>query len=73
MRILRRGGYREHPELLSANHRTHRRKVAALNAAPTMAQQAVSHATPRAWCEALLHGEIVTPSAYALFDAVFGA
>jgi len=32
-------------------------RIAALGAAPTAAPQAVSHASPRDWCGALLHGD----------------
>jgi DNA-binding HxlR family transcriptional regulator len=49
-------------------------KVATLNAAPTTIPQAVSHATPKVWCEALLHGDpsrIVTTGDDALFGSVF--
>jgi DNA-binding HxlR family transcriptional regulator len=52
------------------------RKIAALNAAPVTAPQAVSHATPEVWCEALLHGDpatIATTGDHTLFEAVFGA
>jgi len=51
-------------------------KIAALNAAPVTAPQAVSHATPEVWCEALLHGDpstIATTGDHALLNAVFGA
>ena len=49
-------------------------KVAVLNAAPTTAPQALAHATPEVWCEALLHGDraaVLTTGDDALFDAVF--
>jgi DNA-binding HxlR family transcriptional regulator len=49
-------------------------KVAVLNAAPTTAPQALAHATPTVWCEALLHGDrsaVVTTGDDALFNAVF--
>jgi DNA-binding HxlR family transcriptional regulator len=51
-------------------------KVAALNAAPVTAPQAVSHATPEVWCEALLHGDpsmIATTGDRTVFNAVFDA
>jgi len=51
-------------------------KIAALNAAPVTAPQAVSHATPQVWCEALLHGDpsmIATTGDRTLLNAVFGA
>jgi DNA-binding HxlR family transcriptional regulator len=51
-------------------------RIAALPTAPATAPQAVSHASPEAWCEALLHGEpgtIGTTGDQALFHAVFGA
>jgi len=50
--------------------------IAALNAAPVTAPQAVSHATGESWCEALLHGDpatIATTGDRALFNAVFDA
>jgi DNA-binding HxlR family transcriptional regulator len=51
-------------------------RIAALNAAPVSAPQSVSHATPEAWCEALLRGNpaaIATTGDAALFTAVFDA
>jgi DNA-binding HxlR family transcriptional regulator len=51
-------------------------KIAALNAAPVTALQAVSHATPQVWCEALLHGDpstIATTGDHTLLNVVFGA
>jgi DNA-binding HxlR family transcriptional regulator len=51
-------------------------KIATLNAAPVTAPQAVSRATPRVWCEALLRGDpslIATTGDHAVFDAVFAA
>ncbi len=51
-------------------------KIAALNAAPVTAPQAVSHATAEVWCEALLHGDpstIGTTGDRTLLNAVFGA
>jgi DNA-binding HxlR family transcriptional regulator len=51
-------------------------KIAALNAAPVTAPQSVSHATPEAWCEALLRGDpstIATTGDQAVFHAVFDA
>jgi DNA-binding HxlR family transcriptional regulator len=51
-------------------------KIAALNTAPVTTPQAVSHATPQAWCEALLHNDpsmIATTGDRTLFEAVFGA
>ena len=51
-------------------------KIAALNAAPVTAPQAVSHATPEVWCEALLHGDpstIATTGDHTLLNAVFSA
>lgn len=51
-------------------------KIAALNAAPVTAPQAISHATPEVWCEALLHGDpstIATTGDRTVFDAVFEA
>jgi len=51
-------------------------KIAALNAAPVTAPQAVSHATPEVWCEALLHGDpsmIASTGDHMLLNAVFGA
>jgi DNA-binding HxlR family transcriptional regulator len=50
--------------------------IAALNAAPVSAPQAVSHATAEVWCEALLHGDpstIAMTGDRALFYAVFDA
>jgi DNA-binding HxlR family transcriptional regulator len=51
-------------------------KIAALNAASVTAPQAVGHATPQVWCEALLHGDpstIATTGDHTLLNAVFGA
>lgn len=51
-------------------------KIAALTTAPVTAPQAVSHATPEAWCEALLRGDpssIVGTGDDELFSAVFDA
>jgi DNA-binding HxlR family transcriptional regulator len=51
-------------------------KIAALAAAPVSSPQAVSHATPEVWCEALLRGDsspIATTGERALFTAAFEA
>jgi DNA-binding HxlR family transcriptional regulator len=51
-------------------------KIAALATAPMTAPQAVGHATPEVWCEALLHGDpstIATIGDHALLNAAFGA
>jgi DNA-binding HxlR family transcriptional regulator len=51
-------------------------KIAALTTAPVTAPQAISHATPRVWCEALLHGDPSTTAGtgdHELFKAVFDA
>jgi DNA-binding HxlR family transcriptional regulator len=51
-------------------------KIAALATAPVTAPQAVSHATPEVWCEALLHGDpstIATTGDHELSNAAFGA
>jgi DNA-binding HxlR family transcriptional regulator len=51
-------------------------KIAALTAPPVTAPQAVGHATPDVWCEALLHGDpstITTTGDHELFKAVLDA
>lgn len=51
-------------------------KIAALNAPPVTAPQAVGHATPEVLCEVLLHGDssmIATAGDQMLFNAAFGA
>lgn len=51
-------------------------KIAVLSAAPLTASQAVGHAAPEVWCEALLHGDpstIATAGDHELFNAVLGA
>jgi DNA-binding HxlR family transcriptional regulator len=49
-------------------------KIAVLNAAPMTVPQAVSHATPQVWCEALLRSDpstIATTGDHVLLNAVF--
>ena len=51
-------------------------RIAVLNTAPVTSPQAVSHATPEVWCEALLHGDpsaIATTGDHTLFKCVFDA